>query len=818
MASRCTSVCLGGNGTPMAVVRVAEGATPAEEFAAEELRRHLHELLGLSPALRGAERSGERTGGATIYVQHGEAARQAGIDPTGLSLGPEAFHLETRDGQVYLLGGGPRGVLYGAYELLEALGCRWFTPELGRVPRCRSLNLPALRHTAQPAFEFRDMFNWDCGDPLWWVRNRMNGWFTAVPEYMGGHLTYGLFVHTFDQLVPPGEHFEAHPEYFSLVGGTRRRDAGQLCLTNPDVLRVLTARLLERMRAQPRARIFSVSQNDCTGFCECPGCRAVAEEEGSQSGPILRFVNAVAAETVKQFPDRLIDTLAYWYSLDAPRLVVPHPNVRVRICSINCCQAHGYGTCDHKESARFLKALKGWARLTPQMYIWHYCTNFAHYPLPVPNLDEIQANLNLYRKSGVYGVFMQGMGEDGGGAESMALRGYVISRLMWNPNQPVWPIVDEFLGGVYGGAARQVRRYLDVFHDRVRTDRALHPSLYEPPTHPLFDAKTLHLADAALAKGEATVGGAERQRVRLLRHGLTYARLHKTCGQFRREGNVYRGEATPEDVRAFDSMVRDWRKAGIQHIREGAPLEFTAQLIRNRLCSHKVEWLKDEHAAVAVVADLGGRLLEWHAHGLQWLAPPDPDNNWNLYPMSEGYVEFAQQGLYSYQGWGEAFRARKSRGSLSLKAKLGNGLELARRLTLRDGRLCIESRLKNTTRAAITAGWGAGLHLLIPQPAATALSWDAAAGTTRLEWGQMSEGLGTATVLEGERVPAGEWCVQSGPWRLRHAFKGEPVVKAIIGKVTGRGTLALDLRTEARALAPGEAIRVVQHIRIETVS
>src|SRR5208337_2061902 len=95
------------------------------------------------------------------------------------------------------------------------------------------------------------------------------------------------------------EFFDAHPEYFSLVGSARRRAGGQLCLSNADVLRIVTERVLKCMRANPKAMIVSVSQNDWAGYCECPQCRALADEEGSQSGPLLRFVNAVAAETSK---------------------------------------------------------------------------------------------------------------------------------------------------------------------------------------------------------------------------------------------------------------------------------------------------------------------------------------------------------------------------------------------------------------------------------------------------------------------------------------------------------------------------------------
>ena len=81
-----------------------------------------------------------------------------------------------------------------------------------------------------------------------------------------------------------------------MVEGVRRKD-GQLCLTNPEVLDIVTARVLEHMRADPSARIFSVSSNDWFNPCDCPVCRKAVEESGAQSGPLLRFVNAVAGDT-----------------------------------------------------------------------------------------------------------------------------------------------------------------------------------------------------------------------------------------------------------------------------------------------------------------------------------------------------------------------------------------------------------------------------------------------------------------------------------------------------------------------------------------
>ena len=804
-------VTLATGGVPLFDIHTTPAPPPAEEYAAEELRRHLRAMLGLGGRVGNRHSNASASAGA-VCINDWDRARDDGVAVEPLDLGPEAYHLETRGQSVHVLGGGPRGVLYGVYDLLETLGCRWFMPEVTRIPRRRRILVDPLRCTRAPAFEFRDMWVWEGRDPVWWARNRMNGWYTPVPEYMGGHVEYGMFVHTFDKLVPPDEFFDAHPEYYSQIDGVRRRHGGQLCLTNPDVLAIAVERVLACMRKMPRATIFSVSQNDCLGPCQCARCRAVLAEEGAESGAMLRFVNAVAEQTAKQFPDKLIDTLAYQYGLDAPRHLVLHPNVRVRLCPICCCQGHRFGTCDHPESNRFLRALKDWSQVTKQIYIWHYCTNFANYPLPMPDYDELWENLNLYREFGVYGVFMQGMGEVGGGAETMALRGYVLSKLLWNPEQPVWPLVDEFLGAYYGRAAGDVRRYLDVFHGPVRRDRNLHPSLYDPPTHDLFSAERLGAADAALAAGEQVTRGAERQRTRMLRNGVRYARIKQRESTFERVGDEFRCEGRGQDLAEFRAMAADWRRAGVQRIREGTPIETSVSLLENRLKAHPVEWLRSGDQQLAIVPGLGGRILEWHAHGRQWLAQPDPGIAWNDYPMNEGYVEFAIRGLHGYAGWGQPFECARQGDGLELSARLPDGLHMSRSLSFRGEVLCIDSRVENRGKGEPEISWGGSLHLRIPDEAAE-VRFASGGGPVCLSWEAVPEGYGNAQVLEGARLPVREWSVFAGGRVLVHSFDGAAIERAMLARVAAHRTLALDLRTLPAPLARGSAIKVSQELR-----
>ncbi len=783
---------LATGGLPEVDLRVPANAGPTVEYAAEELRRHLCVMAGAKPSVRG--------GRTRIYIGDSDAASTAGIDVAGLELGPEAFHVEARNGSLFIVGGGPRGVLYGVYEVLERLGCRWFSPETQRIPRQDDIQLRWRSETHRPAFENRDNFNWETADPAWRARNRLNGWVPAIPEYMGGHNDYGMWCHTFFELVSPNEHFARHPEYFTMVGGVRRRDGNQLCLSNPDVLRLLTQRLLVRIRATPKATIFSVSQNDGMGYCECPRCLTIVREEGSQSGPILRFVNAVATAVARQHPRVLIDTLAYLYSVEPPRLVRPVANVRVRLCAFGCCQAHGFGMCDQSESRRFLKALNGWSRITSQLYIWHYCTNFGSYLLPMPNFDEIHANIGLYQQRGVHGIFMQGQGDPGGGAELTALRGYVIGRLLWNPRQPVWPLVDEFLAAHYGKAAAAVRRYMEVFHGAVRTDRALHFSLGEPPASRLYDARRVHVAEQALAAGEALVTGRERLRVRLLRDGLGYIGLNRAVQGFRIVGNSYRNEAGAAERRLLKRLVTDWQRGGVECLSEGSALKYHLPMWEKRLSPHRIVRLRDAQMAVAIVPSLGGRLLELQAAGRQWL-PTEPAGGGD-YPCPQGYSEVAGYVVGSL----ETYEYRRHGAWLDLETTLNDGLKLSRRLRVEEGVLRIESRMWNPTKQLIDCSWGGGFQL---QLAGLTAGRATVAGKVEVITPAQIPADGTLA-FEGDRLPA-QWEFDFGGTVVQHRFGGVALYRAALKRTPN---LSLYLCTNLLKLKPGDEICNWQELAI----
>jgi hypothetical protein len=476
-------------------IRLCAEPTPAERHAAEELKRFLKEISGVELPVREA---GALPPCAILIGRDAEVERIAG-GMDWAKLGGEGFVVRTCGPHLVLAGGRPRGTLYAVYSFLDQeLGCRWFAPDCSRIPKRARLAVRDLNRTVVPRLEYRETFSWSGYDGDWAARNFSNGHAVRLTDAHGGKVVYQGFVHTFYPLLPPEKHFAQHPEWYSERNGKRFHEHGQLCLTNPEVVREVTAAVRAWLRKDPKATIVSVSQNDWHGWCECAKCKAVDDEEGSHSGTLLRFVNQVAEAIEKEFPQVAVDTLAYQYTRKPPLHVRPRPNVIVRLCSIECCFSHPLEKCAQNKA--FVDDIVGWSKVCQRLYIWDYVTNFAHYLLPHPNLDVLEANIRFFIAHGVRGIFEQGEYQTPGG-EMLELRSYIIARLLWNPDYGAKRALDEFLAGYYGPAAPPIRKYIRLLHDKVKKDN-IHIRCYVQPTAACFTPEIIVQAEKLFVEAE----------------------------------------------------------------------------------------------------------------------------------------------------------------------------------------------------------------------------------------------------------------------------------------------------------------------------
>ncbi len=171
----------------------------------------------------------------------------------------------------------------------------------------------------------------------WAARNKTNGAHQRLDATVGGKVAYFPFVHSFDRLMPPQPIFRPAPEYFSLIDGRRR---GRRAGSSASPIRTCCERAWRRWsggsRRIPRPPSFRFRRTTASAGASASVAGGWSEEEGgAHSGPLLRFVNALAEEIEKRHPDKLIDTLAYQYTEDPPAKTRPRPNVRIRLCPID---------------------------------------------------------------------------------------------------------------------------------------------------------------------------------------------------------------------------------------------------------------------------------------------------------------------------------------------------------------------------------------------------------------------------------------------------------------------------------------------------
>ncbi len=441
------------------VIVIAQGAEAPERTAARELQSHLQAVTGARLPIY--EEAQAPDGAQQIVVGPGESVRQAAPPLDLAALGHDGIVLRTVGDTLYLAGGRPRGTLYAVYTFLEdVVGCRWWTSTESYLPSRPTLTIPALNQVYVPQLQYREAWYRDAFDGVFAARLKNNGnSVECTPEY-GGHYTLLGWCHTFNVLLPPDKYFAEHPEWYSEINGQRVGNA-QLCLTNEAMRAELTRNALEWIRANPTAEIISISQNDMFGggFCECAACRQVVAEEGVESGVLLRFVNAVAEEIEKQYPNILVETLAYGPTRQAPRVTRPRRNVLMRLCSIECDFGHPVGSGEHNRS--FREDLEAWSAISPQLFIWHYVCNYGDPLFPNPNLHTLAGDIRTFVASKAIGLFEQG---DGGSycGDLVELRAWLLAHLMWDPSRDEQALIREFLRGYYGAAAEPLQEYLDL--------------------------------------------------------------------------------------------------------------------------------------------------------------------------------------------------------------------------------------------------------------------------------------------------------------------------------------------------------------------
>ncbi|MBE6892147.1 MAG: DUF4838 domain-containing protein [Ruminococcaceae bacterium] len=460
------------------VIVRGENAYISEVTASTELQKYLKQISGVEiPIVT------DSTAPVEKEIVVGKTNREADGEFDRDELGEDGLVIKSNGQKLFLVGGEQRGTLYAVYEFLEAyLGCRFYTVDVEKIPEMKTIILDKIEEDKQiPVFEYREI-DWTCySNGYLCAKRKVNGDFAhgnveqynRIYEEVGGpFFTPADDGHNLQRIIPASM-FAEHPEYFAL-NENGKRTTDQLCFTNPDVFQI-TVDYLRNLKAKyPYSTFIPISQNDTGGYCHCDECEKVNQEEGGvNSGPMLRFVNKVAAELKDEMPDTYVWTYAYQGTREAPINTVPEDNVIIWLCTIECCFSHTFEECskidhaennDQKSTKSFVQDLKDWSAITNKLYIWNYSTNFSNWCNTNPNFDVLLEDMRFFADNGVSGINDQSMwGQVGGEFEE--LRCYLLSKIMWNPymtKEEFYAHMDDFLEGYYGKGWKSIREFIDL--------------------------------------------------------------------------------------------------------------------------------------------------------------------------------------------------------------------------------------------------------------------------------------------------------------------------------------------------------------------
>jgi hypothetical protein len=554
-------------------ILIPSSPTEHELKAAHVMQDYLLQISGAALPIIKADKAN-----SPFEIVLGQNERLDELD-IGLNLNDlkkDGFLIKTDSLRLVIAGGSEKGTLFGVYSFLEDyLGCRMFSPDVKVIPEIKKITIDDINDFQVPELDIRTTHYRITWDPEY------IDWHKLSHDENGGRPDWGMWVHTFQSLVPPDIYFEEHPEYFSMVNG--KRLPTQLCLTNPDVLKITVQNLRKKIAENPEAMYWSVSQNDNRNYCTCNNCKAVDEREGSPSGSIIHFVNQVA----DQFPDRMISTLAYEYGRKAPKTLVPRDNVNIMLCSIEVYRDRPIE--EDSTSADFMRDVIEWGKIAKDIIVWDYVIQFPNLISPFPNLQVIQPNLQFFVKNGVTAMFEQGNREVGG--EFAALRAYLISKLMWNPDANADTLMNDFLDGYYGPGGKFIRTYIDEMHEAL-IESGAHLRIFGSPNEAADSYLTPALIDRyedLFDKAEFAVADSAEllERVRIARLPLDFAIMEQAKKVYAGDRGLFhkvdgRWEVRTEIRSKIDPFTDLCIREGVTRVKEWStsPDEYRSSMYR----------------------------------------------------------------------------------------------------------------------------------------------------------------------------------------------------------------------------------------------
>ena len=398
--------------------------------------------------------------GTTAYDTEAVRAARSEIKDDGYAMLADG-------GNLYVTGALDRGTLFGIYDFLEKyLGVRIYggvtypeKQEMYEIKENLRVDIPSDLHTVYSSPVAYRRTSWTAVNDGWAYFPFWNCYNSSEFRFAGGA------VHTIAHLAETGGDLSPNP-----------------CLTDEDIYQTVLKNVRLELEKYPNAQYVNISQTDGTSHgCQCKNCKAVEAEEGSPSGPWIRFVNRIANDIKDDYPNVLVETLAYTFTEKPPKVTKPEKNVAVCLCTSSCCFVHAIDDPDCPRNATFAGYVNEWSKICDHLRIWTYSGNFQAVDNGdkngfAPNFRVILQSVKYFTDHNVTAVYVEGQQhpEDRVSTVMGELRAYLWGRALWDPDmteEEFTAYTDDFMNYYYGDAGPLLLKYVDTVYGDMLDNR-----------------------------------------------------------------------------------------------------------------------------------------------------------------------------------------------------------------------------------------------------------------------------------------------------------------------------------------------------------
>ena len=487
------------NGKSDYVILTPGTPSASEALAAQELSKYIEFMSGAKLEIRA-----ESAEAPSKAIMVNDLGRYAGpyIDSDRPIVGDE-YRIWAEGPTIHILGARGRSVLYGVYDLLDRLGCRFLAPNLSHyqgtneiIPKKKTLSIdlsapiiesPGLTfrkqyveeghsHNAEnltrmaewmPKARFNTLViptNYQGGDKVKWDNWRVK----LAPELQKRDITIEVGGHGYQNFMNAemenGKLFDQHPDWFGVDDtGSRTKSHNRVfCTSNADAVKYLANNVVSYLKARPEIQIFDFWPPDGGKWCMCDKCKPL----GTPSNRQAILISQVKDCLVKAGIDTRLEAIAYAAAVTPPESAKLIPDLLLDFCPIGQCFEVQINDPSSDKNADYIKQLKGLrAGFDGDISIYSYYRKYAWRSLPNLIPHYMQKDLQFYRTIPTQGISSYA---EPGDWFTYELNHYMLGNLAWNQDADVDKLVAKFAEARYGSASKAAIHAYGLLEELVR--------------------------------------------------------------------------------------------------------------------------------------------------------------------------------------------------------------------------------------------------------------------------------------------------------------------------------------------------------------